>query len=150
MYLYRYVDNYDGISEEKYKIIKETPKGFWLSICFGLFGEERDVLSSNKKWVKKHTMEHKRFAFENKRDAMRQYRCRKAAQVRILLSRLRNAERHYQQAILEDETYRQRDEESYARVVYHRNKNYLYKLEHGEHAKEFGAEGFLKEEEMMI
>jgi len=152
MYLYRYVDSYGydaNIVEQKYKIVKETPKGFWLKLhCYNIDGV--DIFSANKKWIKKHTMPHKRFAFEDKRDAMTQYRHRKAAQVRILLSRLRHAERHYQQAILKDEYYRPMDEEKHSRYMYHQNKDYLYNLEHCEHSKEFGFEGFLKEEEMMI
>jgi hypothetical protein len=112
MYLYRYVDDlydYRGprIKEQKFKIIKETPKGYWISKEYqdrSIFGVI-NTLSDNKKWIGKNTQRHRKFAFESKEDAMRSYRYRKAAQLRILRQRVKYAEQLFEKAKEKDETY---------------------------------------------
>lgn len=129
MFLYRYVDGYvrygygDPIHEEKYKVIKETPKGYWIKKWIGIYFGELDLLSTKKKWISKHTCNHKKFAFENRVDAMRQYRFRKAAQVRILQAKMEHAEMLYQNAVEKDPTYvKENDEKSHSRWIVMRNK----------------------------
>lgn len=120
MYLYKYVDrkNYNRymnnypIQKKTYKVVKETPKGYWISEIF-----QSGNISSFKKWISKHTNHHRKFAFENEEDAIRHYRFKKAAQIRILTENLVRAEERYKIAVEKDVTYRPRDENQYSRWV---------------------------------
>lgn len=107
MYLYRYRDrfySYEGvkIELEKYKVIKETPQGYWISKVLEYYTMETFV-TDDKKWIGKNSI--KKFAFETRKDAMRNFRFRKAAQVRILEERLYIAKVAYEKAKKRDLTY---------------------------------------------
>lgn len=146
MYLYRYVDGWFQfpIEEEIYKVIKITPQGYWIQKLYD-FDEFGDLLIGKKKWISKNTYNHRKFAYEDREEAMRNYRFRKATQIRILQDRLENAEKCYKEACEKDVTYEPEDEEFGSRDMYHR-KNAMMKRR----KKEKEQHSFLSEEEMMI
>lgn len=154
MYLYKYVDkkgynrHYDISSFEKktYKVVKETPMGYWISEVFqsGNF----EVISYDKKWISKNTNHHKKFAFQNDVDAIRNYRFKKASQIRILTERLIDAEERYKAAIEKDVTYRPRDEEYFSRLMVNGKKIHKNKPSTAPRFRNKG--GFITEKEMLI
>lgn len=81
--LYRYTSNMggDNIRLNRYKIIKETKCGYWIRLHDGF---------SDKKWVGKNTT--KRFAHITQNEALISFMYRKKKQIRILKSRLNDAE----------------------------------------------------------
>lgn len=156
MYLYKYVDkkgydkrfNISAIEKETYKVIRETPKGYWISKV--LQSGNFEIISRSKKWISKNTNHHKRFAFFSEEDAMRNYRFKKASQIRILTERLINAEERYKEAIERDVTYRPRDEErTYSRFIV--NGKRIHEKVKIPTAPIFKRkDGFITEEEMTI
>lgn len=79
MQMYRYVNYHDRIYLEAYKVIKTTPKGVWIDMdgC----GGKRFVLLD----ARKH------FACPTKEEALISFRARKARQILLLGSQIRNA-----------------------------------------------------------
>lgn len=83
--LYRYEYGYYSqwsakISLHTFKIVKETPKGFWF-YEYGSYG--------TLKWTSKTT--NKRYAYEDKKLALRSFLARKTRQVKILDAQLDKA-----------------------------------------------------------
>jgi len=85
MILYRYDDSYYSNNYapflRKFRVIKETPKGYWIKegetdgdFAFGEYEIQKE------KWVSKHT----KFVFKNKKDAMYSYYRRKLAHRKFL------------------------------------------------------------------
>lgn len=69
---------------DEYKVVKETPKGYWIRLGIG------DFLGSETRWVGK---EHrKKFAHLTKRDALKSFIARKSRQCSILSAQLKRAE----------------------------------------------------------
>lgn len=90
MEFYRYVSvtyTLSGIILEKYKMIKETPCGWWIVNEYG-FKYNRDF--TDKKWVSKTAR--KRFAYPTKEEALFNFEKRKDCQIKILKARLNKAE----------------------------------------------------------
>ena len=151
MYLYRYVDDYldNRIHEEVYKVIKPTPSGYWIRKLSFTFGGQiainengEEIFYTKKKWIGRGTARNRRFAFESKEDAMRNYRFRKKAQIRILEERLEIANILYEQAIKEDVTYHPDEEkENWSRRIHWQRKD-LKKQKQGYE--------FIKEEEFSV
>ncbi len=71
-----------------FKVIKETPCGYWITSGFSL--------SSPKRWVSKTGR--KRYALETKELALESFRRRKLKQVGIYTARLHNAKYALEQA----------------------------------------------------
>lgn len=91
-YLYRFEDCYYSVAGEdgdhtniqvhlrRYKVIKHTPKGYWIEIPF-----------CEKKWVSDSTR--KRFAYPTKEQASNNFIKRKECQIRLLQNRIDRANR---------------------------------------------------------
>jgi hypothetical protein len=73
------------LSLRQYEVIRKTPKGLW--ICDG--GVERFVLNEGRK----------RFAVETRDEALKDFKARKWAQVRILKANLERAESELREAV---------------------------------------------------
>lgn len=87
MEFYRYEDTLTTIGlridECKFRLVKETPKGYWITYDW-------DLSNEYKKWVSKNG--EKRFAYPTKEEARYSFLRRKEAQVAILNRQLRRAE----------------------------------------------------------
>lgn len=68
----------------EYRIIRRTPKGYWVALDLGDFGisSERFVLASSRK----------RFACPTEAEARESFRARKRAQIRIYRARIERTE----------------------------------------------------------
>jgi len=92
MNLYRYVDRYFIFDEEgdrieelvliEYKIIKETPQGYWI-----LADSKRKWVQNTGEWSKK------RFAYKTKEEALNYFIYRKISQASYLRFQLKRVER---------------------------------------------------------
>lgn len=71
------VGNIPTVSGKKFKVLKVTPCGFWISYAF------------SKKWVSNSSK--KRFAYPTVDEAWRSFRARKARQMVIYRNRLERA-----------------------------------------------------------
>lgn len=96
MELYRYRDTYYHggqvhIDLEKYEVLRETPKGYWISRIWDyLFAfNPIEYKERTKKWVKKHSFNS--FAYTSKEAARRNFIARKRTQIKILESQLNQA-----------------------------------------------------------
>jgi hypothetical protein len=102
LFLYRYEDRRYGyrsvkIEELKFKVIRETPKGYWIKrspnrntfFHFEINGGEKD------RWVSKTAF--KRYAYPTKEEAMVNFRARKYAQIKILEDQLEQAKNAFNQ-----------------------------------------------------
>ena len=82
-WLYRFVDvlhtDRVHIYEYQFRVIKETPCGFWI-----------DMFSDKKKWVSK--VAKKRFAYPTRLEASVNFIARKNRQIRILTGQIQRAE----------------------------------------------------------
>jgi hypothetical protein len=83
-YLFRYDDG-TPLHLSAYKVIRETPKGKWISMWFG---KDRFVRNNGRK----------RFAHETREAARASYLYRKHYQIRILKERLQYSEMYYRMA----------------------------------------------------
>ena len=89
-YLYRYedilyavlndweevADSYVKIEERKYRVVKETPCGYWISF-------------EDRKWISKTSK--KRFAYPTKKEARDSFKARKTRQIEILTKQIDRA-----------------------------------------------------------
>lgn len=92
---------YDGfyrIEEWNLKLVKETPKGYWISHYYNSNG-----LIGKPIWVSKTAK--KRYAYPDREIALKSFIKRKERQIKILTDRLRGAETTLNQAksLLEEE-----------------------------------------------
>lgn len=83
--LYRYVDEHDGwsIREVKYRILKETTCGYWITHRYWQHGRKRWVSKTGKN----------NFAKKTREEAMENYYHRKAKHV-VILERQLDGARH--------------------------------------------------------
>jgi len=65
----------------EYRVVKETPKGFWIQEYLGPFW------SSDKKWISNHS----KFAWDTKEKALKSFKLRKKSQIKIYNKRLNSA-----------------------------------------------------------
>lgn len=152
MYLYRYVDNrlsYESrIKEEIYEVIKETPKSYLIRKMDAHSLNRRIMISTisyPKKWIRKNTR--RKFAFETKEEAMRHYRFKKRAQVRILESQLLKAKRRLEAAQNRDPSYNP-DEFYFSKPLFELIKQEnVYNTWVPPHIRN---NGFLKEEDVLL
>lgn len=99
MFLYRYEDvsysrygNNVKIEELKFKVIRETPRGFWIKRSYDRNFFHFEINGEKDKWVSKTAF--KRYAYPTREEAMVNFKARKVAQIRILehqLNQARNA-----------------------------------------------------------
>lgn len=77
---------YDNVSIklEEWKVIKETPKGYWINRMSGIWW-------GGKRWVSKTSR--KRFAYPTKEEALESFLIRKKAHIKHLKRNLTNAEK---------------------------------------------------------
>lgn len=86
--LYRY-HNYRTmtgvmVKEHKYKVLKETPCGYWIELYHCSWDDK-----FGRKWVPKNTR--KRFAYPTKEEALTSFIARKKRQIAILEGQLTDA-----------------------------------------------------------
>jgi hypothetical protein len=82
-----YADIGVRINERKFKLLKETPCGYWILPDWGYNYPESEEF---KRWVSK--VSKKRFAYPTKEEALVSYMARKKRQIEILKSQLKRAE----------------------------------------------------------
>ena len=93
MKFYRYVDQaYESrvkIREDILYLIKETPRGYWIS--YDPYYNNKDIhfIGERKRWVSKTSR--KRFAYPTREEAKVSFKARKAHQIKILTYQLHNA-----------------------------------------------------------
>jgi hypothetical protein len=86
-----YIDEFDNfhptkyidvhLESEEWFLVKETPKGYWITDKYGIF----------KKWISKTSR--KRYAYPTKEEALKSYMIRKKIHIEILQKKLDIAKR---------------------------------------------------------
>lgn len=86
--VYRYHDYVTNVGvhvgEYEYKVLKETPRGYWIQLY-----PSRWENRVSRKWVNKYSK--KRFAYPSKEEALASFLARKRRQIQILQSQLDRA-----------------------------------------------------------
>ena len=90
----------NSIIELRFKLIKETPCGYWIR-------NERFYGDKHKKWMSKNS--HKQFACLTQEDAMISFQARKKRQIKILTAQLNSAK----QSLKNSKTYEFKKESEY-------------------------------------
>lgn len=90
MIFYRYEDMFyesgPKIDLLKFEMIRETPKGWWISPYYPFGWYEYD---ERRRWVSKTAV--RRYAYPTKKEALHNYRMRKIRQMGILRAKLADA-----------------------------------------------------------
>jgi uncharacterized protein (DUF2461 family) len=88
MKFYRYNQNYDEYSMtvvcDEYRLLRETPKGYWIVPDYSHFDDVH-----HKRWIPKESI--RRFAYPKKAEALHNFKMRKKHQIEILTSQLKYA-----------------------------------------------------------
>lgn len=86
---YRYEDYRTTYGTElrllEFKMVKETPRGYWIRQCFGEY-----ICGDMKRWIRKES--HKKYACPTKEQALKSFKARKHRQHSILRHRLEGVE----------------------------------------------------------
>ena len=73
---YRYEYQYDSLQLKEYDLIRETPKGYWISAC-------TSWIDKSEKWIPKSSK--KRFAYPTVKEALNNYIIRSNRRISILI-----------------------------------------------------------------
>ena len=91
MKFYRYIEvSYESgvqLDVKEYKLVRETPKGYW--IIDDLWHYDEESVETYKKWVSKTAR--KRWAYPTIEEALTSFKARKNRQIRILTHQLKGA-----------------------------------------------------------
>ena len=84
MKFYHYFNQADWVGCEEYKLLKETPKGYWIIPTYDAAED-----AYRKRWIPKESL--RRFAYPTKAEALYSFKMRKKCQIELLTSQLKFA-----------------------------------------------------------